>query len=331
MVREAIGELRGGGTITRWVVDPIVWSGVALVLAVSVFSGTLPVALGIVLLTGSVVAVAWLAAWRSARQLAPLDTRALAFAVTGDGSWDYDLRTGSIVYDERCASMLGYPPGSVASHLGAWGKLVHPDDLPHAREALDAFVAGRAESYGVEVRLKAADGHWCRVLDRARVVERDGAGRAVRLVGVHRLLPDADQPRRSAEVTLETASVSDLIERALATRGEPKIRVAMRRSDDLGAAWVDGVTLTRGIARLLDAVAEQVPDGTIVRVRPRAPRELDMVGFSIGLPPCASVDPASRHVEAARSLLLNSGGRLRIRHDQIVVELPAARGRRLSV
>ena len=329
---DAVAELRGGATIVRRVVDPLVWSGLALLLALAIFSGIVLVALGIALLTAAVVAAAWFSAWRTAAATAPLDVRALAFAVTGDGLWDYDLRTGSIAYDDRCALMLGYRPGTVASHIGAWGKLVHPDDLVHAREALDAFVAGKADAYAVEVRLQAADGRWCRVLDRARIVERDAAGRAVRLVGVHRLLSDAEPQRGASEVTLETASVSDIIERALATRGEPKIRVAMRRSDDLGAAWVDGLTLTRGIARLLDAIAEQVPDGTIVRVRPRAPRELDMVGFSIGLPQCAAIDPSSRHVEAARTLLLNSGGRLRVRHDQIVVELPAARGRReLSV
>ena len=107
-------------------------------------------------------------------------------SIGGDGTWDYDLRRGTITYDDRCAQMLGYDRGHVADRLAAWGKLVHHADLPAAQKALDDYLDGRTDFYEVTVRLRDVRGCWRHILDRGQIVERDQNGKPTRVVGIHR-------------------------------------------------------------------------------------------------------------------------------------------------
>ena len=139
-------------------------------------------------------------------------TAASALAAAGDGYWELDLRRGKVRYSERCASMLGYASGDVEDTLAFWGGLVHPDDLAEARRRLDAHTAGESDVYEVAVRLRAKDGTWRWILDRGRVVDRDAKGEAVRVVGVHRLLPGP--PSETAQWLVQR--VSEELEAVLA-------------------------------------------------------------------------------------------------------------------
>ena len=136
---------------------------------------------------------------RSADQARPeVPATAHALAASGDGFWDLDVRRGKVHYNDRCATMLGYDPSEVEDALSFWGGLVHPDDLPAARHALDAHMEGETDVYEISVRLRDKAGGWQWVLDRGHVVERDDAGQAIRVVGVHRLLaaPPDETPQR---------------------------------------------------------------------------------------------------------------------------------------
>lgn len=310
----------------RRALHPIAWTGFATLVGFGTLAGPIPHALGVPLLVGTVAAASGLAAWRRLRDT-PVDPRGMAFAASGDGLWDYDLRTSEITYDNRCATMLGYEVGAIESHLGAWGKLVHPSDVATARDALDAFIAGTSPTYEVEVRLRAADGCWRRVVDKATVIERDDAGRPARLIGVHRLLPDTAEIALPQQTRRAAASVLDELERALASTDTRSVRIEARVGEDLGVGWVERATFQRALSRVIEAVADRVPAGTVIPVRPRAPREVGMIGFSLGLPTDAAVSSVSPHIDAARSMLHTSGARLRVRADQIVIELPAGRGR----
>ena len=128
----------------------------------------------------------------------------------GDGVWDYDLRSGRLVYDAACATMLGYDEGEITSTLSQWGTLVHEDDLPRARKALDDYLEGRSDHYRVEVRLRRKTGGWTRVIDCGRIVARDKRGRPQRAFGIHREIHTAADSRDVA------AAVSADLDQALA-------------------------------------------------------------------------------------------------------------------
>jgi PAS domain S-box-containing protein len=110
---------------------------------------------------------------------------ALVIEALEDGIWDHDLTAGVGYVSPRYFTMLGYPARTHASYADFLA-LVHPDDLEtimlaNERQIMDPA----AEPYDLEVRLRRADGGWARIRSRARVVERNAAGDAVRMIGAH--------------------------------------------------------------------------------------------------------------------------------------------------
>ena len=86
---------------------------------------------------------------------------------------------------------------------------VEPDDLPTLRRALVEHMKGRSDGYQVEYRIKHAEGRWVWIEDRGRAVERDAAGRVLRMLGTRRDISarklQEEQQRLSATV-FEAAS-----------------------------------------------------------------------------------------------------------------------------
>ncbi len=111
----------------------------------------------------------------------------LALALRGAdlGSWDWDITTDTVRFDERWTEMLGYGLHEIDPHLRSWERLVHPDDMHDVRAVLDAHLAGQTAAYEVEHRLRHRSGSWVWVLSRGKVIVRDAAGKPLRAVGTH--------------------------------------------------------------------------------------------------------------------------------------------------
>ncbi len=99
-----------------------------------------------------------------------------------DGLWEYDLRSGEARYARNLWQLLGYDPEEEPTRT--WGSLVHPEDIARAKEAMDAHLAGRADTYEAEYRIKSRSGEWHTMMTRGRIVERDESGHATRVVGI---------------------------------------------------------------------------------------------------------------------------------------------------
>ena len=125
---------------------------------------------------------------------------AYAAEATSDGIWDLSLATGQITYSPIWFRMLGYAPDAFAHDLRAWEELIHPDDRTATLAAL-ADCIETTQSFELEFRMRAGDGGWRWILSRAKVVERDAAGKATRLVGAHTDLTS----RKQAEAQLREA------------------------------------------------------------------------------------------------------------------------------
>ncbi|MET0208344.1 MAG: PAS domain-containing sensor histidine kinase [Burkholderiaceae bacterium] len=119
----------------------------------------------------------------------------LALQTAAFGVWDLDVPAGEVHYSPEWRSMLGYGDAAEPDAIAVWRARVHPDDLQPMVDALNAHIDGRSESYEKEFRLRAADGRYLWVLSRGRLVERDAAGRPLRMVGTLIDLTD----RREAE------------------------------------------------------------------------------------------------------------------------------------
>jgi len=112
------------------------------------------------------------------------------------GTWDWNVQTGEVRYDERWAEMLGYRLEEIAPGYQGWERLLHPEDKPHVIETLAAHLEGKTAGYEVEQRLHSKSGKWVWVLAKGRVIERDAAGRPLRACGTHQ---DISERKRGEE------------------------------------------------------------------------------------------------------------------------------------
>ncbi|MEW6531142.1 MAG: PAS domain-containing protein [Thermodesulfobacteriota bacterium] len=97
--------------------------------------------------------------------------------------WEWNVRTGSMVCDNRFSEILGYAAGEVRQHQDSWRKLTHPADLPVFDRCVRNHFTGESEHVDVEHRIRAKSGDWKWILTRGRVVERDDRNHPVRVVG----------------------------------------------------------------------------------------------------------------------------------------------------
>lgn len=126
----------------------------------------------------------------------------LILTVVADGFWDWDVRTGSVNREDSWPIILGYSAGEIDPDVGAWTQLVHPKDMPHVRQAIEACLSGSPDTYENEYRMKAKSGEWKWIQDRGQIVERDQDGKALRVVGAIRDITErrlAESARREAE------------------------------------------------------------------------------------------------------------------------------------
>ncbi|TVT47959.1 MAG: PAS domain S-box protein [Denitromonas halophila] len=117
------------------------------------------------------------------------------------GVWDWDATSNRVFFSAQWKAMLGYTEAEVGDTLGEWESRVHPDDLPDTQATLRRHLDGKTASYTNEHRMRHKDGSWRWILDRGRVVERNAAGEALRVMGTHTDITD----RKEAEAALRAS------------------------------------------------------------------------------------------------------------------------------
>jgi diguanylate cyclase (GGDEF)-like protein/PAS domain S-box-containing protein len=109
----------------------------------------------------------------------------LAIEGSGEGIWDWDIRSDSYRFSDNLKRMMIWDPENESPEgvKEALRKRIHPDDLPHIREALLAYIEGRESAYTCEFRVQRADGEWLWVLSRGIIVARDDNGVPLLMTG----------------------------------------------------------------------------------------------------------------------------------------------------
>ncbi|MBX3608793.1 MAG: PAS domain S-box protein [Hydrogenophaga sp.] len=97
---------------------------------------------------------------------------------TNAGTWEWNVQTGEVVFNERWAAMLGFdydewrPMG-----VQVWHERTHADDFQRSSLRLQRHFDGEDDFYECELRLRHADGHWVWALDRGQVCTYTPDGR----------------------------------------------------------------------------------------------------------------------------------------------------------
>jgi PAS domain S-box-containing protein len=120
----------------------------------------------------------------------------------GLGTWEWDVVTGAVIFNERWYRMLGYEPGDLEDHVRSWEKLVHPLDRERVLGELGRHLDGVTTAYRCEHRIRRKDGSWAWVLDAGKVTRRGAGGEALYACGVHTDITAA----KEAEIKLAEAA-----------------------------------------------------------------------------------------------------------------------------
>ncbi len=108
----------------------------------------------------------------------------LAVQAAKVGLWDWDLHSNRVQYSSEWKRQLGYDDAEVGDEFAEWERLVHPDDLPRARETALSYAVCPWPNFEQEFRMRHKDGSYRWILAQAALVY-DVNGRATRMLGSH--------------------------------------------------------------------------------------------------------------------------------------------------
>lgn len=127
--------------------------------------------------------VAFAVARTRAEQLASRSEARLRFALDAAsmGTWDWDLKAGTVRWSDNLEHIHGLPPGTFDGTFESYAREIHPDDRDRVMAAVRKALADGIP-YEVEYRLVAPDGtvRWAEGKGNAEFTEGD----AVRMTGV---------------------------------------------------------------------------------------------------------------------------------------------------
>ena len=124
--------------------------------------------------------------------------------------WEWNLTTGTFLTHASDWCLLGYNLPCMGQSVEVWMDLVHPDDLVEVNRSLAACMAGQIEEWVCEHRFKDNSGQWKWVLNRGRVVRRESAGRALRMVGTTQDIADRRAVQEELVRAKEAAEAASL-------------------------------------------------------------------------------------------------------------------------
>ncbi|MGR7024657.1 SpoIIE family protein phosphatase [Geodermatophilus sp. URMC 62] len=105
----------------------------------------------------------------------------LAIDAAGIGSFDWDLTTGRLAWDDQLQEMFGFRAGEFAETIQAFAARIHPDDRERTLQALQEAIDTCGE-YSAEFRAVLPSGEIRWVQGRGRALA-DASGVAARLLG----------------------------------------------------------------------------------------------------------------------------------------------------
>lgn len=123
----------------------------------------------------SVIAI-WVVAWIMYRQQGyqrqlkeSEDALKLGWRGAGDGMWDWNVATNTVIFSDRFIELIGYRPGEIDFHYDEWASRLHPEDVKKTMANLEAHLTDKTP-YHVEYRLKNKDGSWRWYLARGQAL-----------------------------------------------------------------------------------------------------------------------------------------------------------------
>ena len=160
---------------------------------------------------------------------------------TGVGTWEWNVQTGEVRFNEQWAAILGYTLSDLAPvTIGTWMSLCHPDDLQRSEEQLQRHFNGESDYYECEARMQHRNGRWLWILDRGRLISRSPDGLPEWMAGTHLDITARKQMEVQLNQLANHDSLTGLPRRELLTdRLKQAMAQCPRRYTRLAVAFID--------------------------------------------------------------------------------------------
>ena len=130
----------------------------------------------------------------------------LAVDAGGIGTFDWDLTSGELLWDERLINLFGYTEGEFEQNIEAFNTRLHPDDVAPVAKALQQCIDTCGE-FNAKYRVLRPDGTQVWVQARGRALCDEG-GRGQRLLGAAYDITAVQESEAKIVRVLETMSAA---------------------------------------------------------------------------------------------------------------------------
>nr|WP_298170566.1 PAS domain S-box protein [uncultured Pseudomonas sp.] len=123
------------------------------------------------------------------------------------GTWEWNVVSGAIVFNQRWAEITGYALDELAPlDVRTWLAMIHPQDIATVKALIKRHFRGKLAYYDCQIRVRHKRGHWVWVHDRGRLESRTADGRPLLMYGTHTDISDTKQQEeeiRQAQIFLQ--------------------------------------------------------------------------------------------------------------------------------
>jgi len=156
----------------------------------------------------------------------------LALEATVIGISEWSLPANDLYQSPGLWTLLGYKSGDIPATPQGWTALIHPEDLPAYRAAIERQLTGTATFADQEYRVLTAAGSWRWLHSRSKTVARTASGTPSRIIGT---LQDIT-PRKEAEAALRTSQATTRKLSLVAARTDNLVIIASQHGE---VEWVN--------------------------------------------------------------------------------------------
>lgn len=160
---------------------------------------------------------------------------------TNVGTWEWNVQTGAVIFNERWAEIIGYTLEELApTSIETWLQYAHPDDLKKSEAFLNDHFAGRISHYEFEARMRHKAGHWIWVLDRGKVTSWTEDGKPLMMFGTHQDITERKEREAMLIEARHQAEAASIAKTSFLAMMSHEIRTPMNAV--LGMAYLLGKT-----------------------------------------------------------------------------------------
>lgn len=128
----------------------------------------------------------------------------MALDGTNLGIWDWDLRTGSIIFDDNWIKIMGYAPGEAAFDIHWWKTRMHLEDVGVFNQAVENYLHGGVNYLELEYKFLTRNEQWKWARLRGKCVLFDKRRNPLRLIGTQWDITDLKSSQSRLQKTANT-------------------------------------------------------------------------------------------------------------------------------